>query len=102
LKKIIFLLLVSVAAFCPVTMNAQITTPVSPCDSIQMLFNEALPLLDSLMGVNNQLKRQLNERRLELNKTQKLVSGQAEKIQALEAEIKRLGQLNQTSKQKKS
>lgn len=101
MKKTIFLLLLSFAAFCPVTMNAQIT-PVSPCDSIQMLFNETLSLLDSVMGVNNKLTKQLNERRIELNKSKKLVSEQAEKIQVLEAEVKRLGQRNQTSKQKKN
>ena len=123
MKKTIFLFLLNFAAFCPITINAQVATSISPCDSIQMLYNDALVFLDSTVGLNNKLTEQLDERLLqitklkneinsilrkkndtlaELNKTKKLISEQMEKIEGLETEVKRLALLSKSSNPKKN
>jgi hypothetical protein len=103
MKKIFFLLALIYAALCPMPLNAQKTPANTECeqrmnaiktqnDSLQMLYNDALGVLDSVVGMNYKLKEQLNKQKNELTKAKKQVSNQNAKIEKLEADVKRLSQ----------
>ena len=92
-----------------------------PCDSIQAQFDQALVLLDSLMGNQNESQKQLDETQLDisklkneissllkekndtmtdLNNARKLIIEQMEKIKELDVEVKRLSAPGKSSDKK--
>ncbi len=112
MKKHRILLLIT-ACFCFVKGDAQ-KTATNPCDSIQMFYDQALVVLDSVIGNQNQLQKQLEKTRAELatsraetrkvvkdktdtssglREARKLISDQLKRIDQLEAEVKRLSSL---------
>ena len=67
MKKTILLLALSYAALCPESLNAQVAAAKTECeyrlnelksqnDSLQLLYYSALGILDSTVGMNNNLK----------------------------------------------
>jgi septal ring factor EnvC (AmiA/AmiB activator) len=107
-RKIIFFLLVFIS-FNSKTLKAQVTASKQNCeakvneltaqrDSIQQLFNDALVFLDSTVGVNNKLKKQLKQKKQELDKAKQQASDQNARIQKLEADVKKLSQSGASSK----
>jgi septal ring factor EnvC (AmiA/AmiB activator) len=103
MKKTILLLALSYAALYPQEANAQKKPVNTDCeyrvnvlksqnDSLQLLYNDVLGILDSTIGTNNKLKEQLNKQKLELNKAKKQISDQNAKIEKFEADVKRLSQ----------
>jgi|SRR6185369_2443551 len=103
MKKTIFLLAVTYAILLSQSLNAQATPVKTTCehklnelksqnDSLQMLYYDALSILDSTVGMNNKLKEQLNKQKIELTKAKKQLSDQNAKIEKLEADVKRLSQ----------
>ena len=107
-KKILILLFTPFLCF--LSMKAQ-KTKANPCDSMQMLYDQALVVLDSVLGNQNELLKQMdktqgeitrskseisklvkdkNKTDAELKEARKLNAEQSKKIQALEAEVKRL------------
>ena len=92
-----------------------------PCDSIQMFYDQALVVLDSVIGNQNEMQKQLNKTRAEITKSRteishlvrdknatntelkearKLIAEQLKKIEELEANVKRLSAPARSSKQK--
>jgi len=116
MKKFIFVLILAVASFWSKPVKAQ-STYQAQRDSIQALFTYVLIELDSVMGKNIELTKQLSkqssemaklkmevenllkkksETASEIAKTKKLLSDQTALIEKLEAEIKRLSQPKKT------
>jgi archaellum component FlaC len=103
MKKTILLLALICAALCPKPLKAQIKSANTECerrvnelksqnDSLQVLYNYALGVLDSVVGMNYKLKEQLNKQKTEFTKAKKQISDLNAKIEKLDAEVKRLSQ----------
>jgi peptidoglycan hydrolase CwlO-like protein len=113
MRKNIFILFFVAAICCSRSINAQEATWKSQRDSIQQLFNEALVILDSVIGINIELSKELDQLKTEVkdwkteisnilkekNETvsvlasaKKIILEQTAKIEKLEAEVKRLSQ----------
>ena len=58
-------------------------------DSLQMLYFEALSILDSTVGTNNRLTEQLKNRNAEMARLKKEIDNLRKKNQKLEADLKR-------------
>ena len=106
--------------FSSLSIYAQDVKP-GPCDSIQMFYDQALVVLDSVIGNQIELQKQLNKTRAEITKSRteisnlvrdknatnaelkearKLIAEQLKKIEELEATVKRLSAPARSSKQK--
>ena len=104
---------------CCQSIQAQQSKP-DPCDSIKSMYDQALVFLDSSLGNQNQLQKQLDKTRAEtarlkaeinklvkdktetsaeLKEATKLISEQMQRIEKLEAEVKRLSTPAKSSKQ---
>src|SRR5215210_7513134 len=55
--------------------SAEVTSATSARDSVQTIYNEALTRLDSLVGTNNNLNGQLNDRQTEIVKLKNQING---------------------------
>ena len=105
---------------CSLSIQAQ-KTEQGPCDSIKYMYDQALYFLDSSIGNQNELHKQLEGTKLEisklktevsrlgkskndvtadLEKARKLITEQMQKIERLEAEVKQLSPPAKSSKQK--
>ena len=109
MKKLLLLIIVFIG-ICPVSTQAQQTIQDS-CAEIKAMYDQALYYLDSIVGNQHALQKQLDSLRRELNKSKadvrnqvkdktqtkadldaarKLIAEQMEQIKKLDAEVKRL------------
>lgn len=93
MKKTIFVLAICFFVFGS-TIKAQnceqrVKELTSQRDSLQMLYFDALSILDSTVGTNNRLTEQLKNRNAEIAKLKKEIDNLRKKNQKLEADMKR-------------
>ncbi|HYO23075.1 MAG TPA: hypothetical protein VER36_11770 [Flavisolibacter sp.] len=78
--------------------SAEVTSATSARDSVQTIYNEALTRLDSLVGTNNNLNGQLNERQTEIVKLKNQINSIMRNKNASAADLSRarnlISQLN--------
>jgi phage shock protein A len=78
--------------------SAEVSSASSARDSVQSIYNEALSRLDSLVGTNNNLTGQLNERQTEIVKLKNQINSIVRNKNASAADLQRartlIGQLN--------
>ena len=78
--------------------SAEVTTATSARDSVQTIYNEALTRLDSLVGTNNTMSGELNERQTEIVKLKNEINRIVRNRNASQADLQRartlIGQLN--------
>ncbi len=78
--------------------SAEVTNATTGRDSVQTIYNEALSRLDSLVGTNNNLSGQLNDRQTEIVKLKNQINGIMKNKNASVADLQRarslIGTLN--------
>ncbi|HEY0041952.1 MAG TPA: hypothetical protein VGB71_14880 [Flavisolibacter sp.] len=78
--------------------SAEVTSATSARDSVQTIYNEALTRLDSLVGTNNTMSGELNEKQTEIVKLKNEINRIMRNRNASQADLQRartlIGQLN--------
>ena len=86
------LILAFAACYCSVPVDAQKTTQ-NQCDSIQMFYDQALVVLDSVMGNQIQLQTQLDASRADISKSKSEIRQLLKDNAAVKADLKEAGKL---------